>query len=165
MKMPVKAAAFAALLMSLCVGSAQARNDAYFLPIQDALKANKAQLGAAIRLYYADQQHPVVEATLKQGQVANMKARAPGYKYYGESIAKTDKESIEKDDKEGCNQAMQTALNHLQDQAYRMGGNAVINIESYYGKKAFRSVDKFECHSGSSGSGVVLRGDIVKLKQ
>ena len=165
MKMPVKMVGFAALLMSLCVGSAQARNNAYFLPIQDALKANKSQPDAAIRLYYADQPHPDVQATLKQGQVANKKAQGATYKHYGESNPTTDKASVENDDKEGCKLAMQAALRHLQDQAYRMGGNAVINIESYYRKKTFRSADKFECHAGNSGSTVALRGDIVRLKE
>jgi len=165
MKIPVKMVGLAALLMSLCAGSAQARNDTYFLPIQDALKANKLQLDAAIRLYYADQPHPDVEATLRKGQVAHKKGQGYSYKHHEESIARPNKESVEKDDKEGCNLAMQTALHHLQEQAYRMGGNAVINIESYYRKKAFRSADKFECHAGRSGASVALRGDIVKLKR
>ena len=164
MKKSIKMVGFAALFMSLCVGSAQARNDTYFLSIQDALKADKTQFDATIRLYYAGQPHPDVETTLRQGQVARKKARGSSYRHYEESIAKPDKKLVEKDDKEGCNLAMQTALRHLQNQAYRMGGNAVINIESYHRKTAFRSADKFECHAGNSGSGVALRGDIVKLK-
>ncbi len=158
MKMSVKTAAFAALLMSLCVGSAQARDDTYFLPIKAALETGEAQekLGGDIKFYFGDQPHPDVEATLKQGYVVYKKARA--------SRSDWDKEESELD-KLGCDRTMLTILRVFQAHALKRGGNAVINIESYYKNNVFRSKDQFECHAGDSGSGVVLRGDIVKLKQ
>ena len=152
MKMSTKVTGFAALFvsLSLCVPIAQARNDAFFLPIQDAIKADEAKprLNNDIKLYFGDQPYPAVEVTLFHGFVAYKKG----------SI-------FEKTEVEACNLTFLAALVQIQERARRMGGNAVINIESFYKKRSFRSNDKYECHAGSAKTGVMLRGDIVKLRK
>jgi uncharacterized protein YbjQ (UPF0145 family) len=60
---------------------------------------------------------------------------------------------------------MATALLQMQQAARDMGGNAVVNIESFYKRKVFRSNDQFECHAGNIVAGVALRGDVVKLRR
>jgi uncharacterized protein YbjQ (UPF0145 family) len=70
-----------------------------------------------------------------------------------------------KSDEEACHVAMLSGLIQLQERARKEGGNAVINIESYYKKKSYKSKDKFECHAGNIMAGVALKGDVVKLKK
>lgn len=151
MKTPVKTAAIATLFVSLSFGATgiQARDTAHFLPIKDAIEMGKAksELGDDVKLYFGSQLHPAVEKTLSKGVVTNKKTNGVG-----------------KSDEEACNWVMLSALIQLQERARNEGGNAVINIESYYKKKSFKSQDQFECHSGAVMSGVALKGDVVKLK-
>jgi hypothetical protein len=158
MKKPVIFTGFVALLASLCAFSAQARHDTYILPIQDVFETSeaKAKLDGHVKFYFADQPHPDVEATLKPAFVIHKKARAYRSDW-------SDDQS--KDDESGCIRSMLVVLRIFQAHAIKAGGNAVINIESYFKKNVFRSNDQFECHAGDSGSGVILRGDIVKLKE
>jgi len=157
MKLPVKITGFT-ILLAFCALSAQARDDTYFLPIQPALDTSEAKerLDGSIMFYFGDQPHPDVEATLMQGQVIYKKARAFRSDW-------TDEEA--ENDKNGCNRAMLTVLRIFQARALKLGGNAVINIESHYKGNVFKSNDQFECRAGGSGSGVILKGDIVKLKK
>ncbi|MCL2298115.1 MAG: excinuclease ATPase subunit [Proteobacteria bacterium] len=151
MKAPMKAAGFAALLVSLsfCAVSAQARDTTHFLSIKEAVEIGKAQgLADDIKLYFGSQKHPAIETTLTKGISTNKKTNAAN-----------------KSDKEACLTAMLSGLIQLQERARNDGGNAVINIESYYKKKSYKSKDKFECHAGNIMSGVALKGDVVKLKK
>ena len=43
------------------------------------------------------------------------------------------------------------------------GGNAVINIRSFYKKNEMSSETKFECHVGLLMAGVALKGTVVYL--
>jgi len=155
MKVPLKAAGFAALLfvsLSLCAVSAQARDDKHLLPIKDAIELGKKQEGKwhlddSVAFYFGDQSHPAVAEALTKGVITNKKTNAAN-----------------KSDEEACNYAMVSALLQLQERARSEGGNAVINIESYFKKISFKSNDQFECHAGSIMAGVALRGDVVKLK-
>jgi len=160
MKTSIKTAGFAALLvsLSLCAVSAQARDDTYFLPIQDVFETSEAKekLDGRVKFYFADQPYPAVEETLRPGFIIHKRARAYRSDW-------SDDQS--KDDKKGCIRSMLTVLRIFQARAIKAGGNAVINIESYFKNNVFRSDDQFECHAGGSGSGVILRGDIVKLKE
>ncbi|MDR2173064.1 MAG: excinuclease ATPase subunit [Burkholderiales bacterium] len=152
MKMPAKVTVCTVLLafFSLCAAGAQARDTPHRLPVKDAIEMGKSQgkLGNDISFYFGDQSHPAVEATFAKGVVTNKKTN------------KADK-SVE----EACNWTMLSALIQLQERARNEGGNAVINIESYFKKKNFRSKDQFECYTGAVMSGVALKGDVVKLKK
>jgi uncharacterized protein YbjQ (UPF0145 family) len=153
MKMPVKFAGFVFLFASLCAFNAQARDTTHFLPIKDAIELGKGkeaswQFADDIKLYFADQPHPSVTATLVKGIVTNKKTNAAN-----------------KSDEEVCHTAMLSAMIQLQQAARERGANAVVNIESFYKKKVFRNNNQFECHAGSIMAGVTLRGDIVNLKK
>jgi uncharacterized protein YbjQ (UPF0145 family) len=151
MKVSMKAAAALFISLSLCAVSAQARNVPLFLPIQDAIKADKAssKLSGVVDFYFGDQPHPAVETTLSQGVVA--------YKKGSMTVDGTEAET--------CHRTFLAALTQLQEKARRAGGNAVINIESYYKKISFKSDDKYECRTGNVKTGVMLRGDVVRLKK
>lgn len=43
------------------------------------------------------------------------------------------------------------------------GGNAVVEVESYYKKQPFSSETQYECHVGAVIAGTALRGKVVKL--
>ncbi|MCL2310766.1 MAG: excinuclease ATPase subunit [Proteobacteria bacterium] len=155
MKLSVKATVFTAFFvsLSLCAAGVQARDDKHLLPIKDALELGKKQEGKwhldeDIAFYFGDQSHPAVDATLVKGVITNKKTNAAN-----------------KSDEEACNFAMLSALIQLQERARSEGGNAVINIESYFKKISFKSKDQFECHAGAIMAGVALRGDVVKLKK
>jgi hypothetical protein len=51
----------------------------------------------------------------------------------------------------------------LHDRALEAGGDAVINIVSYYRKQLYSSASEYECHAGEVISAVALKGTIVKL--
>ena len=151
MKMSMKAAVSSALLvsLSLCAAGIQARDTTHYLPIRDAINLGKAkgELGNDIRFYFGNQPHPPVVATFSKGITTNKKTN-----------------SANKSDEAACSWAMLSALIQMQHAARKQGGNAVVNIESYYNKNAFRNNDKYECHAGNIMAGVVLKGDIVKLR-
>ena len=53
----------------------------------------------------------------------------------------------------------------LQKRALAEGGNAVVNIRSFYKKREFTSAIEFECGAGAMVAGVTLVGDVVKLAE
>ena len=150
MKHSMKMTALAALLvsLSLCLPTAQARDDTHYLSIKDALELGKAQgkLDGSIKFYFSGQSHPAVASRLVQGAVSNKKTN-----------------STNKSDEEACHWAMLSVLVVFQERARKEGGNAVINLESYYKKKSYKSKDKYECHAGNIMAGVALKGDVVRL--
>ena len=152
MKMSVTMARLSALLVafSLCAPVALARDVKHHMPIQDALELGKAEgkLDEEIGFYFSGQTNPAVETKLAPGVVTNKRTN-----------------SVEKTPKEACQWAMLLALIELQDRARKEGGNAIINIESYYKKKSFKSKDQYECHDGRIVSSVSLKGDVVKLSE
>lgn len=141
----------AAMLVALplCAPDVQARDTRHVFSIQEALDIGKARgvLGDDIKFYFGDQQHPAVDATLSKGVVTNKKTN-----------------SVNKSDAEACHWTMLSALMQLQERARKDGGNAVINIASYYKKKTFTSREQFECYAGNLMNGVALIGDVVRLK-
>jgi uncharacterized protein YbjQ (UPF0145 family) len=139
----------ATLLLSLESSSAIARNTRYELKIAD-VKADPRYAEAVpddVAFYFADQQHPAVESTL------------------GEFVTNRKGNSAGRPDEEACRWTMMSALKQLRDRAIDEGGNAVINIVSYYRKNVFSSDTLYECHAGAIIAGVALKGTVVKLKK
>ncbi len=56
-----------------------------------------------------------------------------------------------------------SAILGLQARAASQGGNAVVNIHSFYKKNEMFSEQKYECHDGKNVSGVALKGTVVRL--
>ena len=145
MKHFVYLALIAALLFSTSVGNA--RNTINQYSIEDALAVGEARgrLESSIRLYFGDQEHPTVARKIGT-YTANKKTNA-----------------FNKSDTEACNWAFLSAMVSLQGRAVREGGNAIINIRSYYYKNKFSSATEFECGSGAMVAGVTMIGDVVEL--
>jgi hypothetical protein len=53
----------------------------------------------------------------------------------------------------------------FQDRIAKEGGNAVVNIRSYYKKNEISSSTEFECGAGAIMAGVTFLGDVVTLEQ
>ena len=127
---------------------AYARNTQHMYLYQDAMNTEdaKMKLDMDIQFFFGDQPHPAVEKKLGT-YVSNKKTNA-----------------LNKSDSRACEWAFLSAMLSLQQRAIREGGNAVINIQSYYKKNVINSATEFECGAGAFIAGVALRGTVVKLK-
>jgi hypothetical protein len=144
----MKASALVATVAALlAVGVAQARDTALKLPLKDAMETPdaKSQLGTDVKFFFGDQKHPAAKTTL------------------GTYTANKKTNFANKSDKEGCEWAFLSAMLSLKQRAIAEGGNAVVNIQSFYKKKEFSSATEYECHAGAFVGGVALRGTVVKL--
>lgn len=134
------------LISFLWVAEASARNDELYKPIQDVLTEYEDRLSDSVKLYFGDQPH---------GKVTNR---------YGEFPTSKKTNAFRKTSDEACQWVMLSALLSLQERAQREGGNAVINIRSYYDKKIYSSTTDYECHMGNIMAGVALIGEVVTLE-
>lgn len=138
---------FAALSSLLLVAPVAARDTVLHIPLADVLAMPEAQgkLDPNVKFYLAGQQTPKVLRRFAT-DVSNPKTNGVG-----------------KSDEFGCKWAALTALIRLQESAKREGGNAVVDIVSYYKKVEYKSATDFECHAGSIIIGVALRGTYAKV--
>lgn len=127
--------------------TAQARDSVHMLSVADAMNTPDARqkLDPSITFVFADAPH---------GKVI---------KEHGNFVTNKKTNAFGKDDRTACNWVMLSALLTLQDRVRAEGGNAVINIESYYKQQPHVSRTEFECHAGAIMAGVALRGDVVTL--
>jgi uncharacterized protein YbjQ (UPF0145 family) len=124
-----------------------ALDEVVMLPIVNALNLPEAQqrLGNSVKFYFGDQQ---------AGRVAQT---------FGRFVANPKSNGFGKTEGSACERAFLSALLSFQERAESVGGNAVINIESYYKKHEVSSATEFECHKGVFVTGVALRGVVVRL--
>jgi hypothetical protein len=105
----------------------------------------KAKLDKGIHFYFGDQKHPAVA------------------KRFGEFMSNKKTNAFNKTDERACQWAFLSAMLSFQDRALREGGDAVVNIRSYYKKNTISSSTEFECGAGNVIAGVTFLGDVVKL--
>ncbi|MDI5934603.1 excinuclease ATPase subunit [Halomonas kalidii] len=128
--------------------TAQARDTRHLLSIEEAMNtpAARERLDPEIRFVFADADHGEVVAE------------------HGNYVTNKKTNAFNKSDEEACRWVMLSALLSLQERVRAEGGNAVINIESYYKRNAMASRTEYECHAGAVMAGVALRGDVVTLR-
>jgi len=131
----------------LAAPHAHSRDTKHMFSIQDAMQSADFQerLDPEIRFFFGNQKHPRVRKSF--GNVATNK--------------KTN--AFNKSDEDACRWVLLSALLSLQERAKKEGGNAVINIASYYKKNKVSSRDQYECHAGAIMAGVALTGEVVTL--
>ncbi len=126
------------LLFALATASAvlapaigQARDTVLHLPMDAVfeLPQAKAQLDGSVRFFLAGAKAPTVQKRLGTG-VTNRKTNGVGH-----------------GDEEACKWAALSALIALQKSAKAQGGNAVVDIVSYYKKAEYRDAGNYECHA------------------
>ena len=133
--------------LSVLLNPAHARDDKLMLPIKEAkaLGMEKGKLDPNIPLYFGTTAHPAVQ------------------KKFGTFVSNKKTNAVGKSDEYACQWVFLSAAISLQERAKAEGGNAVINIKSYYKKNEFSSNTEFECHAGNIMAGVALRGTVVKI--
>jgi uncharacterized protein YbjQ (UPF0145 family) len=127
--------------------NAQARDEHTMFSIQEAMNTEdaKAKLDGSVQFYFGDQKHPKAEKT------------------FGEFMSNKKTNAFNKTDERACQWAFLSAMLSFQDRAIREGGNAVVNIRSYYKRNEISSSTQFECGAGNIIAGVTFKGDVVKL--
>lgn len=125
---------------------AAARDTRYELSIADVLADPRyaQNVPAGVKFYFASQ-------------------TAPAGQNLGEFVTNRKTNSFGKQDEEACTWAMISAMKELGERALAEGGNAVVNIVSYYKKRPFASETLYECHAGALIAGVALKGEVVKV--
>jgi uncharacterized protein YbjQ (UPF0145 family) len=118
--------------------------DGKMMPYADVMSKYSSDL-SGVAFYFGNQSHPRVVETLGS-YVANRKTNA-----------------FNKTDAEACERIALTALKEFKDKAQTLGGNAVINIHSYYKKNEISDPTSYECHSGFAAAGAAFKGTVVKL--
>lgn len=124
-----------------------ARDTKHLLSIEEAMNSATFQerLDPEVRFFFGDTSHPAPQRRLGE-YVTNKKTNAVG-----------------KSDRQACEWVFLSALLSLEQRALAEGGNAVVNVRSYYKKNTFSSETEYECHAGAVIAGVALIGDVVRL--
>lgn len=140
--------AFALTLGLLAAGNAQARDTKLMLSIEEAMNSAdfKTKLDPAITFSFGGLPSGKRIGERHGNYTTNKKTNAFG-----------------KSDQDACRWVLLSALLSLQDRVRTEGGNAVVNIESYYKSNPMISTSEYECHAGAVMAGVALRGDVVTL--
>lgn len=141
---------FIALIASallLVAPNAFSRDSALMFSIEEAMQSADFQdrLDPNIRFYFGNQQH------------------SSELQSFGRFTTNKKTNAFGKSDGEACRWVFLSALLALQERAKVEGGNAVVNIVSYYKKEENSSDSEFECHAGAIMAGVALNGEVVKL--
>jgi len=128
--------------------SSTARNTKAMWPIADAMAAPdaKSRLSSGVQLFFGSGVHPAVATS------------------FGVYTSNKKTNGTNKTDKEACEWAFLSAMLSFQQRAAELGGNAIINIRSYYDKHEVSSETEYECGSGALMSGVTFQGEVVKLE-
>ncbi|CAA0091544.1 Uncharacterised protein [Zhongshania aliphaticivorans] len=137
----------ALIMCASVVNVAYAADKKHVLSIAEAMQTEdfKASLNAGVKFYFGGQSFPT--------PVSQM----------GERVTNKKTNAFNKSDRQACEWVLLSALIALQDSAVAAGGNAVVNIESYYKRNVFSSEVEYECHTGTFIAGVALKGDVVRL--
>lgn len=134
----------------LCLpGTTLARDDKSLYSIESAMSTSSAKekLNRGYTFKFGDQYHGKITANHGEFQ-SNKKTNAFG-----------------KSDKQACEWAFLSAMLSFQDRIATEGGNAVVNIRSYYKKNTMSSATEFECGNGAVIAGVTFLGDVVTLEE
>jgi uncharacterized protein YbjQ (UPF0145 family) len=127
---------------------AAARNDRYTFSLQPTLDSPDfaQQVGSSVKFYFGDQPAPAGQNI--SDYVANDRQHFHG-----------------KTEEGACRDTLISALEELQEHANHAGADAVVGVVSYFRKVTFSSATEFECHAGSNGVFVSLRGTFVKFSK
>lgn len=135
------------IAIALLASQAQARDTRELYSLEEALNNEDAKetLMPEVKLYFGNQKHPAIERN------------------FGEVMSNKKTNAFGKTDKRACQWAFLSAMLALQDRAIAEGGNAVVNIRSFYKRNEISSPTEFECGAGAIMAGVTFKGQIVKL--
>ncbi len=129
-------------------GPAAARNEVFQFPIQEVTNSTDFArvIGPSVKFVFAEP------------------APATGYVAMGEYIADESEHFHGKSDEATCKLDFFEALQELKEHAQKLGADTVIGIVSFYRRTTFSSTTEFECHGGSTGAFVTLKGTLAKAQ-
>lgn len=138
----------AIISLLFATASAYARDDHNRYSIEEAMNisAAKEKLNKGYTFTFGSEPHASVKTN------------------HGEFTSNKKTNAFSKSDQFACQWAFLSAMLSFQDRISKEGGNAVINIRSYYKKNDFRSNTEFECGNGAIMAGVTMIGDVVTLE-
>ena len=137
-------------ILVLASTPALAREDSIKLSIKDALAKGqnyKTTIDPDIKLYFGSQKTPAVG------------------KRIGEWTSNRKTSHANKSDQDACDIAFISAAAALQERARKEGGNAIINIKSFYQSERSESPTEYVCGAGRMMVGVSLTGTVVTIKK
>jgi len=128
---------------------AHAADDVLMMPVKPALETAdaKQKLDGSVSFYFGDTPHPKV------------------LENYGEFVSNKKTRAFGASDQDTCQRVVLSNFIEFQQRAKALGGNAVINITSYFRRNEVKDNDRYECHVGFLMSGVALKGEVVKLAE
>jgi hypothetical protein len=144
----------AALLAAM--GSAAARNDQMFLPMEPALKDAQATLRPDVALRFGSESAAGADASL-----GTLEAHGVGDPN-GAINTNAGGSRPRRSDGETCQDALRKALAELQAKARTRGATAVVGIIGNYHGIAYSSTTQYECHVGVTRAVVDLRGQLAR---
>jgi len=117
------------------------------MPVDLALATPDAQsaLNGSVAFYFGDTPHPPVTQS------------------FGEIVSNKRTNAFAKSDEVTCQRVALSSFIGLQERASQLGGNAVVNIRSYFRSNEVKNDTHYECHIGFLMSGVTLKGEVVRL--
>lgn len=135
------------LTPGLAIQTAHAADDLVLIHVSEAMTTPEYQqkLDGSVKFYFGNSPHPAVAQT------------------YGERVTNRKTNGFAKAAGVACRHVLLSALIALQDEARSLGGNAVINIKSYFKRNEVSNDQQAECYKGFFIASVALKGDIVKL--
>ena len=134
-------------LVIISSSNVRAADDKYLLSIDAALTKHNNLVDPNIELYFATQPHGEILENLEafvSSRTTNARLKSPDT---------------------SCSWVFMSAILALQKRAVAEGGNAVVNIHSYYNKIEMFDEQRYECHDGRNVSRVVLKGTVVRLEK
>jgi uncharacterized protein YbjQ (UPF0145 family) len=131
---------------TLPTAPASAADDVIQLDLQQALNApdTLAHNDGSVKFYFGQTAHPSVISHLGM-------------------VVTNQKGGFWKSTETACRTTFLDALRDLQAKAKSAGGNAVINVESYFRKRTVEIGVSVPCYPGGFRVGIALRGEIVKV--
>jgi len=135
--------------LALIATEAHSRDTKHFFSVKSVFDNPKYQehITPSVKMFFGEEKPTQLVKIISTKELTNKKTNA-----------------FLKSDQTACEWAFLSAIKQLQAQAQSLGGNAVVNIESYYKKDSFVSNDQYECHAGAVMAGVALRGDVVVIE-
>jgi hypothetical protein len=139
--------ALAVLLTPVAPQTARAADDLILINLADAMATPEYQqmLDGSVKFDLGNSPHPAVAER------------------YGERVTNRKTNGFAKEAGVACRHVLLSALIALQDEARSLGGNAVVNIVSYFKRHTVSNDTQAECYKGFFIASVALKGDIVKL--
>ncbi len=134
------------VLAAMPMAPAYAADDIIQLDLQQALNApdTLAKIDGSVKFFFGQTSHPPVISSLGM-------------------VVTNQKGGLWKSPEAACPTTFLDALHDLQAKAKAVGGNAVINVESYFRKRKVEIGVSVPCYPSGFRVGIALRGEIVKV--